>query len=157
MTGQDGEKQAGVDWPAPRFTDNLNGTVTDNLTGLIWLRDANCISLSPNTWANALTAANTLSPGICGLLDGSAAGDWRLPNIKELLSLVDYSQSIPPLPSGHPFVRVESSFQAAFYWSSSSSVTDPLHAWVVDMFGGNCFTFVDKTSTNFVWPVRGGQ
>jgi len=33
-TGQDGEKQAGVDWPAPRFTDNFDGTVTDNLSSL---------------------------------------------------------------------------------------------------------------------------
>ena len=41
-TGQDGEIKAGVAWPSPRFTDNSNGTVTDNLTGLIWLKNANC-------------------------------------------------------------------------------------------------------------------
>jgi hypothetical protein len=39
-TGQDGETQTGAAWPVPRFTDNLNGTVTDNLSGLIWLKDA---------------------------------------------------------------------------------------------------------------------
>jgi hypothetical protein len=32
----------GVAWPNPRFTDNSDGTVTDNLTGLIWLKNANC-------------------------------------------------------------------------------------------------------------------
>jgi len=39
-TGQDGDKLAGVPLPVPRFTDNSNGTVTDNLTGLIWLKNA---------------------------------------------------------------------------------------------------------------------
>src|SRR5512139_2423823 len=41
-TGQDGDKRAGAAWPSPRFTDNRDGTVTDNLTRLIWLKDANC-------------------------------------------------------------------------------------------------------------------
>ncbi len=39
----DGALQKGVAWPTPRFTDNNNGTITDNLTGLIWLKNANCI------------------------------------------------------------------------------------------------------------------
>jgi hypothetical protein len=39
-TGQDGDIQAGVAWPDPRFRDNGDGTVTDNLTGLMWLKDA---------------------------------------------------------------------------------------------------------------------
>ena len=41
-TGDDGDLQKGVAWPDPRFTDNSDGTVTDNLTGLIWLKNANC-------------------------------------------------------------------------------------------------------------------
>ena len=45
-TGQDGEIQAGVAWPNPRFTDNGNGTVTDNLTGLMWTKDANPVGNS---------------------------------------------------------------------------------------------------------------
>ena len=72
-TGQDGEYRAGVAWPSPRFTDNGNGTVTDNLTGLIWLKDAGC--LGEQTWANALNSANTLNSGECGLSDGSQEGD----------------------------------------------------------------------------------
>ena len=39
--GDDGALQKGVAWPTPRFTDNDNGTVTDNLTGLIWMKNAN--------------------------------------------------------------------------------------------------------------------
>jgi len=40
-TGQDGEIQTGVAWPNPRSTDNGDGTMTDNLTGLVWAKDAN--------------------------------------------------------------------------------------------------------------------
>jgi len=43
-TGDDGDLQRGVPWPDPRYTDNWDGTVTDNLTGLMWLKDGNCIA-----------------------------------------------------------------------------------------------------------------
>jgi hypothetical protein len=82
---QDGAMQTGVSWPNPIFTDNLNGTVTDNLTGLIWLKDANCFGTK--TWADALSDASSLANGACGLNDGSVAGIWNLPNIVELESL----------------------------------------------------------------------
>ena len=86
-TGDDGHYQAGVPVPNPRFTDNGDGTVTDNLTRLTWLKDAGC--LGQQTWADALPLANTLADGnvACGLADGSAEGDWRLPNRNELASL----------------------------------------------------------------------
>jgi hypothetical protein len=150
--GQDGHLQRGVDWPTPRFSDNLDGTVADNLTGLTWLQDANCFSISPDTWVHALTSANTLADGSCGLADGSMEGDWRLPNIKELLSLVDYEQSSPSLPSGHLFVDVQSSY----YFSSSTNVADPDSAWSVHMLAG-LGTVSTKIQTYHVWPVRGGR
>jgi len=81
-TGQDGDVLAGSPLSTPRFTDNGNGTITDNLTGLIWLKNANCFGTQ--TWAQALTDANRLANGACGLTDGSVAGDWRLPNVREL-------------------------------------------------------------------------
>lgn len=124
-TGQDGEKQEGVSWPTPRFTDIKNGTVTDNMTGLIWLKDANCSETAGGitrvggllNWPSALTWSNSLANGKCGLSDNSVAGDWRLPNINELRSLVDYSRHDPDLPSGHPFSNVQSNW----YWSSTSN------------------------------------
>ena len=64
----------GVEWPNPRFTDNLDGTATDNLTGLIWLKDANCFG--PRTWSDALSVCNGLADGSCWLTDGSDAGDF---------------------------------------------------------------------------------
>jgi hypothetical protein len=56
VTGDDGDLEKGVAWLSPRFTDNGNDTVKDNLTGLIWLQDANCNGAM--TWSNALTYAN---------------------------------------------------------------------------------------------------
>jgi hypothetical protein len=86
-TGDDGALERGVAWPVPRFTDNDDGTVTDNLTGLIWLKNANYLAAT-KTWADALIACNTLADDGTTLTDGSSAGDWRLPNIKELHSLI---------------------------------------------------------------------
>ncbi len=150
-TGQDGEYQKGITWPNPRFTDNQDGTVTDNLTGLIWLKDANCFG--KKTWADALNNCNTLSNGLsCGLSDGSVQGDWRLPNIKELLSLIDFGNSFPPLPSGHPFSNV----QPCPYWSGSSYASFPSFAWLVRMSTGRVPNGA-KSTYYYVWPVRGGN
>jgi hypothetical protein len=148
-SGDDGDLQEGVASPSPRFTNNGDGTVTDNLTGLIWLQNANCFGAQ--NWAAALTAANGLANGQCGLSDGSAAGDWRLPNLRELQSLVDYENFTPALPAGHPFTN----FQAFIYWSSTSFATFPASAWDV-FFGNGVVLFVDKAGTSFVTAVRGG-
>ena len=121
-------------FPTPRFTGNANGTVTDNLTELIWLKDANCFG--GVSWADALMHANTLAHGSCGLTDHSQASDWRLANIKELLSLIDYgfvdlTHPVPalsnaagtaPWSEGAAFSHV----QADLYWSSTSPTTQPL-------------------------------
>ena len=47
--GDDGAIQAGLAWPSPRFKDNADGTLTDNLTGLMWMKDANCVADSGYT------------------------------------------------------------------------------------------------------------
>ena len=106
--GDDGDLEKGVAWPNPRFTDNGDGTVTDNLTGLIWLRDANCsVFNAPRSWEDALNIiVPQLEDGFCQLMDGSIPGDWRLPSVKELQSLIDFGEANPPLPSGHPFTNV---------------------------------------------------
>jgi hypothetical protein len=55
-TGDEGGLQKGVSWPSPRFTDNGDGTVTDNLTELIWLQNANRPN-SAQSWANVVSFA----------------------------------------------------------------------------------------------------
>ena len=114
-TGQDGQYQAGIEpavtaifgtayntpaWTGVRFTDNGDGTVTDNLTALIWLKNANCFGT--RLWATALSDANALASGSCGLSDGSIAGAWRLPNANEMHSLIDLTQIILPCPQATP-------------------------------------------------------
>ena len=165
-TGQDGEYEMGVDpvieptggtegayntpaWTGVRFTDNGDGTVTDNLTALIWLKNAGCIGLK--TWAEALTSSNALADGDCGLTDGSIIGAWRLPNVNELHSLIDLTEYNPALPSGHHFYGVQNR-----HWSSTSS--SPFAAWYMYLSTGFVgFGNKMSTNTNFVWPVRGGQ
>ncbi len=171
--GQDGDYQKGVAWPVPRFITGTTGIVTDTLTGLIWLADANCTtffsgdgaSQNNRSWSNALTATNSLAAGYCGLTDGSSAGDWRLPNVRELQSLVHYG--FPSSPSdyavpntagtgkwseGDPF----SNIQLGLYWSSSTFTSKTFDAWFVVMHGGSV-DFGQKIKSNYVWPVRGGQ
>ena len=149
--GNDGDLQRGVSWPVPRFEDNGNGTVTDHLTGLIWLKNANCAGSMMN-WNDALTYCNTLASGSCGLTDGSVVGDWRLPNRKELLSLVDYSRCNPALPQGHLFNNAQSSS----YWSAGTCAYRTYGAWFVRMDFGHVDGYY-KSSSYYVWPVRGGR
>ncbi len=145
----DGALQPGVALPSPRFTDNGNGTVADNLTGLIWLKNADCFG--PQNWDSALVEANTLASGACGLSDGSKAGDWHLPNKNELWSLVDYGSYAPALSAGHPFTVV----QADSYYSSSTYSLGS--AWGVYMTTGYVEYYGKSDDNSHVWPVRSGQ
>jgi hypothetical protein len=149
--GSDGALNKGVAWPSPRFTDNADGTVTDNLTGLIWLKNASCFS--SQAWAVAVSSANTLANGSCGLTDNSVAGDWRLPNVNEIESLIDYSHVAPALPVGNPFTGVPN---FANYWTSTTYSGSTTVAWWVGTYGGFMGNNTKGTS-NYVWPVRGGQ
>jgi hypothetical protein len=162
VTGDDGQYQNGLDpavvptagttgsyntpsytGSASRFIDNGNGTVTDNMTALIWQQYAYS---SDMTWADALGACNTLKGGDPNLNDGSSAGQWRLPNINELHSLG------PTWPLVAPFVNN----LASKYWSSTTSAYYTDVAWDVNFSNG----FVDnyhKFNTFYVRCVRGGQ
>jgi hypothetical protein len=160
FTRDDGELQKGVPWPNPRFTDNGDGTVTDNLTGLIWLKNADCFG--GRKWEEALTDCNGLNSGECGLTDSSVAGDWRLPNRRELFSLIDDAYWRPALPNtagtgqwtaGDPFNNVSN-----VYWSSNIDARTPDFAWYVTMNqGGVSYDSTENPDGYYVWPVRGGQ
>lgn len=155
-THDDGDLQKGVAWPSPRFTDNNDGTITDNLTGLIWLKNADCGG--GMIWADAVDYGAALYDGCtdcggvegdCGLSDGSSAGDWRLPNVKELLSLIDYGHVSPALPTGHPFDNVISEDN---YWSSTVRIEAVL-AFYVYVYNGIVLS-ESPAYWNRVWPVR---
>ncbi len=151
QTGQDGDIQAGVDWPEPRFEDNEDGTITDHLTGLIWLKNANCAG--EMNWNDALYYCNNLSNGSCGLTDGSVAGDWRLPNVIELESLVNAEKAISAVwlnSQGFTYV------QSQYYWSATTSTSVTSNAWIVRMSYGS-ENYTNKFYIYYVWPLRTGQ
>jgi len=167
-TGQDGNLQKGAALPNPRFTDQGNGTVKDNLTGLIWLQNANCTAtingIDPTassnklTWQNAMDWSAGLASGTCGLTDGSAAGQWRLPTVKELRSLIHFGYFNPALSNdagtakwvsgaGSSFTTV----QSAYYWSATSYSSNDKWAVLLQL---GVVAYNAKTNTYFVWTVR---
>jgi Protein of unknown function (DUF1566) len=172
--GDDGDIQAGVPLPTPRFTDNQDGTVTDNLTGLIWLKNANCPQIDRD-WPTALAdvaslnAVGTMNGHDCGDTSnrGTHQTDWRLPNIRELLSLVHFAFSEPCLSNtvgtgkwaeGDAFTEfLPNPPHPSTRWSSTANSFDRTLAWVVDFDGLSLVFSVSKTGGigSFVTAVRG--
>lgn len=126
LQGQDGQLQMGAEL-IPRYTDNFDGTVTDALTRLVWLQNAFCAGVATGSnWSEALAYLAELNAS--GTMDGNDCGDtsnagghqenWRLPNVRELQSLLDYgSDQGPYLSSTHPFLNVQTN---EAYWSSTN-------------------------------------
>jgi hypothetical protein len=141
-TGQDGEFKSGVPWPNPRFTVT-GDCVTDNLTGLMWPKNTNLTAIAKD-WFQALDYAGSLN--LCGYTD------WRLPNRKELFSLIDYSRSKPFLQEGHPFTNV----QPEYYWSSTTFAGATNSSWFVNMWYGFTHHYF-KAYGGYIWPVRDAQ
>jgi hypothetical protein len=152
-TGDDGDLKKGVASPNPRFITSVElGTTVDKLTGLMWATNANLGGKM--TWEEAIDYANNLSLGggvDCAMFEDYT--DWRLPNVKELQSLIDYGNVAPALPTGHPFTLY---VQENFYWSSTTTASISFGAWRVLVHGGGVDA-VTKTDVHYVWPVRGGN
>jgi len=124
--------------PAADLIDNGDGTTTDRRTGLVWQQTGR----SACTWEDALNYAEGLT-----LADRD---DWRLPNIKELFSLVDVSRSRPAFDSD----KLAGTLTSA-YWSSTSEANRTGRAWTVGMRYG-LVEYADKTGMAAVRAVRGG-
>jgi len=147
-----------------RYTDNGDGTVTDNRTGLIWLKNANCFG--EQNWENAMQFAAQLAHGKCGLSDGSKPREWRLPTGDEWEMMIDKKYvksgwSQPALSNAAGTGKWEegdafSSVQTGYYWSSTTLAGSTTSAWCVGLDGGSVYTG-GKSITVYVWPVRGGH
>ena len=140
--------------PESRFTDNQDGTVTDNLTQLVWLKNLNCFGIQD--WRRAVMAAQKLEAGDCGpnpdlvLSDGSCAGDWRLPTMQELCTLIDFSKRDPAMPTGHLFLDAP----AGYHWSATTLDSHPELAWIVYFESGTtCYESI-KNRSGYILPVR---
>ena len=123
------------------FIDNGDGTVTNTDTGLMWQKDTD-----PDTyeWQDALS--------YCENLTLAGYDDWRLPNVNELQSLVDYERYSPTINTTY-FPNTQSSY----YWSSTTTPGYPDFAWYVYFSDGGVSFYYVKSYPRYVRAVRAGQ
>lgn len=122
------------------FTDNGDGTIKDNYTGLTWQK------IQPS---NLMTWEEALAYGTASALAGK--NDWRLPDVKELQSLTNVKLSKPTLDKNY-FINILS----GNYWTSTTMLNDPLKAWDINVDYG-LITYHEKTVKQNVLLVRGGM
>lgn len=103
----------------PSYADNGDGTITDNVTGLMWQKTDG----GEMTFDQAAAYCNSLTLG-------NYSG-WRLPTSIELFSINHYNYSNPAL-NGDYFTKT----QAGYWWTSETRVDDASHVWVVNAGGG---------------------
>lgn len=166
ITGGDGQSQKGAAWPSPRFVLDASGNcITDQLTGLMWLKNVGAIN-TPSTidWDTALTKA----------ANGTWCGydDWRVPNINELASLINYGYSrqdnwlmygsgdaTNPACDGACFINLPSS--STVYWSSSIHAYTTIARWGLNMAPtpttSSFITSQTASASAWLLPVRGGK
>ncbi|WP_421900741.1 DUF1566 domain-containing protein [Maridesulfovibrio sp.] len=123
------------------YIDRKDGTIEDKATGLIWQQSD---SIKKLNWEEALS--------YCEKLTHAGRNDWRLPNVKELQSIVDYSRS--PKTSGtaaiDPIFKITD--KESYYWSSTTHMDGPKpsHASYV-AFGRALGYFAPPRSSNKQW------
>lgn len=117
--------RGGSDYGVNKFADNKDGTVTDSATGLMWQQADNGKGV---LWAEGLKICQDLSLG--------GHNDWRMPNAKELGSIVDYTRSpmttdspaIDPVFQSTSITNEAGSKDWPFYWSSTTHLAYPSNA-----------------------------
>jgi hypothetical protein len=149
-----------------RYTDNGDGTVTDNTTCLVWLKDSDC--LDKQNWADASIKIDELNSGkdfTCDDYTAGAFNDWRLPTVQELQSVVHYDFYNPVISNAEgtkkwgliPATDAFTSIQLSHYWSSTTNALAVTHAWNIRLNDGATNSSDKARSKNYVWPVRAGQ
>ena len=120
--------------------NSTTGIVTDSVTTLQWQDNT---ALTNQTWADAII--------YCEGLVLSGYSDWRLPNINELTSLIDYTYS-----NSTWFFPAFVSDPSLYYWSSTTDVRYSGNAWFVHFHNGLQYRY-DKSNSYYVRCVRAGQ
>lgn len=151
-TGQDGETLMGRPWPSPRFVENGDGTITDNLTGIAWTKNAD-YPFSEMCSQGTSDFGDTVNYIKC-LNQNKYLGydNWRLPNEFEINSLRNYgipTSDKPAWLSGYGFNNLS---PWGLHWSSTVEDTNgfAVGVWV----GGGHWDF--EYQSGHAWPVRGG-
>jgi hypothetical protein len=142
-SGQDAEHAVGLAWPEPRFREASEEVVLDRLTGLEWTKNANPADF-PLTWDEALDFVEGMNR------ERTFGGGWRMPNRRELRSLISHGARRPALPAEAPFTGLLQNW----YWTSTTSARATAYAWYLHMAGGRMF-YGSKSSAYLLWPVRG--
>jgi len=117
----------------PDLTDNEDGTVTDNLTGLIWEQKTEENEPDTYTYSEATTYCEELTLGYYS--------DWRIPTRREYSTVLNYGRVSPSLDMDYfPYYTSEGS-NLAYYWTSSEYHDDPSQVWLLRL----AFGLIDKT------------
>lgn len=145
-SGQDAAVAAGVHHS---YADNGDGTVVDNVTGLMWEQLANDHSIhdveNTYSWYAAFQKITTLNTSAF-----AGHSDWRLPNRRELESLVDAGTAHPAMDP------VFNTGLSAYFWSSTTYQDVPTNAWAVNPDVGDVNAFDKNLAQYYVRAVRGG-
>jgi formylglycine-generating enzyme required for sulfatase activity len=129
------------------LVDNGDQTITDTATGLMWQQLE--VTAEDNSTVLRMTWKDALD--YCEKLDLAGYDDWRLPNAKELQSIVNYEKSEPPY--------IDEIFQNAAmsgYWSSTTVANDTYNAWYVHFHYGYVNN-AEKHENIYLRAVRGGK
>lgn len=128
---------AQADAPPQHYTAQA-GTVRDNATQLTWQQ---ATDMTKRTWSEAAT--------YCMQLQLAGTG-WRLPTLKELLTVVDPASTTAPVIDSKAFPGTP----ADTYWSSNSWMGDVNYAWTIDFRLGNSAKDHAKSTGAYVKCVR---
>ena len=150
--GMDGMNQVGIKIDGPnRFTVGTGieaDCITDNLTGLMWIKDLKMINSGNDVlWQGAVYLIEYVNArdGYCGYKD------WYLPTVNELQSLLNYAKSSP---AGWLTTQGFLNVRAGNYWSSTSYAPNNNIAWYVSFSYGVVYATSKDDPSPFVWPVR---
>jgi len=137
----------------PSYTANGNGTVTDNVTGLMWQQEDD--GTAYNWYRASGTYDATYNAGtvdVCGSLTLGGFSDWRLPDVTELSQIVDRGTSSPVINA------IFTNAKGNFYWSATRQAESTTRAWTVNFWNGADGTQSGSVSTNmYVRCVRGAE
>jgi hypothetical protein len=126
--------------PAPNlqsYTDNGDGTITDNVTKLMWQKT---YAGATATWTNAVLN--------CELLSLAGHQDWRLPTVIELSSIIDFTLGPPKIPINATYFVGMKNFN---YWTSTPAAgTSPPQAWTVEFYEGQAYPDFETHADGYI-------